>query len=153
MPLKRIALVAVLALAAVGMQGCANGGPAPSAGVPVATQSAPVAHGAITPASDDARSTVFMLDAAQIGELSGTPLTPDTIDQAMIALTRAKTWAADPGTAKYAVVIAKAFASEQGIAYGAVNAASRNSDARVKVIVLHTSIQNSADVQRSTVGG
>lgn len=149
--MKRIALIAVLVLAAVGMQGCATG-PTPSAGVPTVTQQASAGHDSITPASDDARSTVFMLSAGQIGELIGAALTPNTVDQAMVALTHAKTWAADPATAKYADLIAKAFVQQAGVAYGAVNAAARDGDARVKVIVLHTSIQNSADVERSAVG-
>lgn len=144
--MKRIALVVVLALAALGVQGCA------STGTPPATTST-ASVSAIVPDVQTSGRTVFMLDAAQVGTLTGRRLTMNTVDQAMVALLKAQTWAAHDATRKWADLIAQAFSQQQGTAYGAVNATARDPESRVEVIVLHTPQHLSVDVQRGIAGG
>lgn len=144
--MKRTALAIVLVLAALGVQGCA------STGAPAMTPTA-TAAAAIAPVVQTSGRTVLLLDAAQIATLTGAPLTMNSVDQAMVALVKPRTWAAQPATEKYAALIARAFMQQQGVAYGAVNATSRDADARVEVIVLHTPQHLSVDVERGTAGG
>jgi len=164
--MKRTALIALVIVAGLGMQGCAAATgqeapasddtatastPAPAASTPVpsaTTDDARADADPLTPIHEDAHTSVFLADAAQISAIADIDVTPDTVDSVVSSLKREDAWASQPATKDYASLIAEAVARESHDATRAVKAVAHDDDARVKIVVLHTDHKNMAHIER-----